>query len=199
MKVFLFIFLFIISISSTLDAYIDLGTYGSQYIVREKNIKTQIEDSLKKHKDDIKKLAKKAFESGLIYKKVLPFSKKEAIFNEEFSLINPSTGRIFHASEIPYNVQDNICVISYQSDEILKEIIKHFGNNCRYVFLNVDIRKITKNDKFSKINVFVGNSTLLKMFNIDSTPLKISIHGNKMKYHYLNYNKILKAVKNKKY
>lgn len=189
--------LLVSSVLSTLFAFTDLGTYGSQYPIREKNIKTQLEDNFKKHKDDIKALARKAFASGLIYRKSLQFSKEDATYTRDFTMKNPYTGAIIHSSDIPYAVQDNICIVDYRSDKILDEIVKQFGTNCRYVFLNVNITKITSNEKYSKINAFVGNDALFNFFDINATPEKISINGKRMDYQYLNYSRILKELKNK--
>lgn len=181
----------------SLYAYNDLGTFGPTYDVQEENLKDVMMENLKKKKSEIKALAKKAYESGLIYKSDIPFSKKDKIVESELVLNVPNSSQKAKAKDIPYAIDDSMCIVSFESYNILDDIIEHFGEKCRYVFLNVDIRKISQNNKYKNINKFIGNDILFHIIDIDVTPLKITLKGNKMTKRYLDYREVKKRVKQK--
>lgn len=183
--------------SSTLFGYQDLGTYGGQYDVKEKDIKEVIKKSLVESKDKIKEMAEKAFESGLIYHSDIPFSDKNETKIATAAFNDPKTNKTFPLSNIPQTIHDSLCVISFESFNILDEVISEFGDSCRYVFLNVDIRKITSLKKYANIEPYIGNDLLFQIFNIEATPVKLTIDKEKIKYEYLDYKKVKATAKEK--
>jgi len=192
---------FIIAISSlALFSYEDLGRYGPTYDIAEQNIKKVIQRNLVEKKDEIQGMAEKAYRSGLIYNIDLSYSDKDETLQSELILNNPnknSTQQSIAAKDIPYKINDSMCIVSFESFAILDEVIEDYGIDCRYVFLNISIDKISRMKKYSKMKKFIGNDMLFNIFDIDKTPLKITLIDKKMKFEYLDYKRITAEAKEK--
>lgn len=190
--------LLLLSSSLLLISYQDLGTFGKQYPIKEENIKRVLKKALLEKKDSVQEMAKKAFNSGLTYSKALPFSDNDSTEKKKLSLSvpgGPMQGQKIESSNIPYQIKDSLCVVSFDGYNILDELIMEFGNECRYVFLNVDIREISNKEKYEGINKFIGNDTLFNILDINSTPTKFTLNGDTIEIQTLDYERIKAQAK----
>lgn len=186
--------------STYLFSFQDLGIYGGLYDVKEVNMKKAIKAELVKKMPEIEKKAKEAFASGLIYKIDIPFSQKNETLTKEFALkLKDKNGieRTFKGDDSPYKIHDSLCIVNFQGYDLLDEVINSFGEKCRYVFLNVDIRKISKKKKYANLNKFIGNDRLFSMMPIKATPVKITLSNSSIVYKYLDYRKIRAKTKHR--
>lgn len=207
MKLILFISL---TFSFLMGKEICLGNFGSLYDVKEENIKIKLKREFFKKKDKIVELAKEALESGLIYKRDIRISSQNKTINRSniikaISNMRDKDGKILYhkgdnikARPLPEGVSYSLCIVQFETFSILDEIIDRFGKNCRYVFLNVDIRDISSKKKYEELDKYIGNDSLFDMFEIDAVPVKITLYGNKQKFTYLSYPDIKKSVELKK-
>jgi len=177
--------------------YYDFGTVGDLYDVKEKNLIEEIRKQLTEKKDEFRKMAEDAFEKGLIYKKNIPYSQVEKTVVAPPVIKIPNFGKEYKKQSLadsPYNIKDNMCFVSFENFKIFDKIIQEFGKDCRYVLINIDIRKITSQEKYSNLQIYLGNDEVIKMFDIDATPVKLKITKNKITKEFLDYPKIKKEV-----
>jgi len=185
---------------STLFSLEDLGTYGPLYDIKERNLKVAIKEELTKKMPEIEEYAKTIFESGMIYNIDIPFSQKKETLVKKFALSLPDKNgveQIHDGQSTPFVINDSLCIVNFEAFNILDDIVEHFGKKCRYVFLNIDIRKISKVEKYKELEKFIGNDMLFNMMEISSTPVKITLNNDVMKYEYLNYNNVKNRTKQK--
>ena len=186
-----------------------LGEFGTTYPIKEENIKKKILSGIKKNQKKFEDMAKSAFEDAMIYSINIPestshdISYRDLVFYAPKDIYDKDRNVIIskgEAMDIPKNMlssAQDMCVVSFDGFHILDEIINRFGEKCKYIFVNVDIRKISHNPKYKNLSIYVGNDTFFSMFPIDKVPARISFSKDKEKIEYLDYLDIQQTVKQK--
>jgi len=184
--------------------YEDLGVIGKTYPIKEKSIKEQIIQGIKKlDRNKIKNEYLASIEKMFTAEVSLPASKKDSKreykdeVEVEFDIVDPrDPNRILYhkgdmiPSVLPDNVVLNMCFVDAKNEAIAKEVIKEFGE-CDYLIANRDIRQMTYLHQY---RVFPMGQPYINRFRIKKLPVKLTMYKDKILETYLSIPRIINKL-----
>lgn len=191
--------------TALLFGYEDLGVIGKTYPIKEKSIKEQIIEGVKKlDKEKMKRDYIASIESAFTAKVSLPASKTdskkeyrdEVIVEFDIKDPNDSSRVLFYKGELmPSNLPDgqilHMCFVDAKNEALAKVVIKEFGE-CDYLIANRDIRRM---DYMRGNRVFPMGEPYINRFKVSKLPVKLTMYKDKILKTYLSVPRLIEEIK----
>lgn len=204
MKKIIFFLLITVFVS---HGYVDIGVYGREYNIEEKNIRKDLYDRLKKlDTNKIKNDFALSLNNAFIFKSSLIVSKIDKTFDNRdevivpFDVPNPlvfGTLKYKAGDKIYPNIGNKLaflCFVDGGDELLLKETIREFGK-CDYMIANRDIRTIPY--LTNNYNTFPMTKAYIDRFKVKAFPVRVILYQDRIAHQYLSVPRMIEKIKHK--